>query len=292
MIDLHIHSTYSDGTDTVEEILKKAEKIGLSKISITDHDRCDAYKELKKMDVKKYYSGEIITGIEIKCAYKGRLIEVLGYNFDSEKMQEWIDEYYKDKQRGVIQTKYFNILYDVCKKIGLEMNPKEQIKWNPNNDWASVTIYNEFKSHKQNKFKLPEDLWEDFTVFSKKYCGDINNIFHIDKSKDYPSLDLAIQTIKQCGGIALMAHIFIYKWATNKEKFIEEIIKNYDVDGFECYHSKFKEEESKYIIDICNRNKFYMSGGSDYHGANKTEINLGTGMGNLCIDENIIKDWY
>ena len=50
MIDLHIHTNYSDGTDTVEELLKKAEKINLQYISITDHDNCNAYKELEEIE--------------------------------------------------------------------------------------------------------------------------------------------------------------------------------------------------------------------------------------------------
>ena len=86
MIDLHVHTTYSDGADSLIEVLKKAEEMELSYISITDHDNCNAYKELKNIDIKKYYTGTIIPGIEIKCGYKGRLIEILGYKIDTEKM--------------------------------------------------------------------------------------------------------------------------------------------------------------------------------------------------------------
>ena len=66
MIDLHSHTTNSDGTWSTKELLEKAENIGLEVFSITDHDNCNAYKELQKIDVKKYYSGTIIPGIEIK----------------------------------------------------------------------------------------------------------------------------------------------------------------------------------------------------------------------------------
>ena len=76
MIDLHMHTTYSDGADTLIQVLEKAEKLKLQYISITDHDTCEAYKELEKLDVKKYYSGTIIRGVEIKCSYQKRLIEV------------------------------------------------------------------------------------------------------------------------------------------------------------------------------------------------------------------------
>ena len=291
MIDLHIHTTYSDGTDNVIEILKKAEELKLDYISITDHDKCLAYAELEKIDIKKYYSGKIIPGIEIKCAYQGRLIEVLGYYYNVDKMQAWINEYYKDKQRDKIQTKYFNILYEACIKLGLIMNPKEEIEWNPKNDWASFTIYQEFKKHKENKEKLPEDLWDDFTTFTKKYCGDLNSIFHIDKSQDYPSLQEAINVIKECDGLVFLPHVLIYKWAENKEIFIEKLLENKEIDGIECYHSKFDEEQIKYLLNLTEEKGLFRSGGSDYHGENKPNIKLAFGKDNLKIPTDIIKKW-
>ena len=103
MIDVHIHTKYSDGTDSVIELLEKAEKVGLECISITDHDNCKAYEELQSLNISDYYSGKLIKGIEIKCSFRGRLIEVLGYNYDLEKMNAWINEYYKDKQRKDLQ---------------------------------------------------------------------------------------------------------------------------------------------------------------------------------------------
>lgn len=187
MIDLHIHSTNSDGTDSVQEILQKAQKLNLDYISITDHDTCDGYKELEKIDIPKYYSGKVIPGIEIKCGYKKHLIELLGYKIDTNKMSNWLNDFYKDKSRAEIQNKYFNILYKKCIELGLTMREKNDIGFNPQKDWASFTIYSEIKSHKENKEKLPEDLWQEFNTFSKKYCGNVNHPLYIDKTKDYPS---------------------------------------------------------------------------------------------------------
>lgn len=292
MIDMHLHSTYSDGSYSVKEILEKAEKLGLKYISITDHDNCLAHEELKNTDVSKIYSGKIIKGIEIKSIYQeGNTVDLLGYNYDLEKLERWIKEYYKDKQRVDVQTKYFNLLYEACKKINLKMTPKEEIKWNPENDWASVVIYNDFKKYDENEAKLPEDLWNEFTTFTKKYCADKSSIFHLDKSKDYPPLDVAIKAIHECGGIAILAHVFIYKWAKNKEEFIKKIVENYDIDGFECYYSKFTEEQTQYIVNVCKENNLLMSGGSDCHGINKPGINIGIGTGNLNIDEKILENW-
>lgn len=291
MIDLHMHTANSDGTDSVVDILKKAQEKELKYIAITDHDNCNGYSELEDIDVKKYYDGKIISGIEIKCSYGDHLIEVLGYKIDTKKMKQWTSEFYKDKTRSQIQTKYFNILYDKCIEMGLKMQPKESIEWNPKNDWASVTIYYEIKKHEENKEKLPSDLWEEFDTFSKKYCGNPKYPFYINKTADYPTTKEAIDAIKSCGGLVFLPHLFIYKWADNKEEVIDDILNKYEINGIECMHSSFSKEESEYLVNLCNERHYFKSGGSDYHGENKPKIQMGSGKGNLQIPESFVEEW-
>lgn len=291
MIDLHIHTNNSDGTDTVEELLRKAEKLNLEYISITDHDNCNGYEQLKKIDISNFFSGKIIPGIEIKCTYKGRTIEVLGYKINTEKMNNWLKEFYKNKQRDTLQIKYFNLLYDKCKQMGLTLSKKDKINWNPKNDWASFTIYSDLKKYEENKEKMPEDMWTEFSGFNRKYCNNPNHILYIDKSEDYPTLEQTIQAIKNCSGLVFMPHLFIYKWVENKEEFIEELVNNYEIDGLECYYTEFTEEQTKYILDLCDKKGLYKSGGSDYHGMNKEKISLAKGYGNLNINKKLIENW-
>lgn len=291
MIDLHIHTNYSDGADDLITVLKKAKENNLEYISITDHDNCNAYKELKKIDVKQYYGGKIIPGIEIKCGYKGRLIEVLGYKIDTDKMQTWADEFYKDKTKPILQQKYFDLLYEKCLRLGLVLNNKEKIEFNNKTDWASLSIYKEIKKHKENEEKVPVDFWAEFDSFSKKYCGDSNHALYIDKTKDYPSLSEAIHAIKNAGGMVFVAHLYIYKWAEDKDEMIKDIVENYRPDGFECMHSEFSEEQIKHIMEKCKEYHIYMSGGSDYHGVNKPNIEIKVGKGNLKVEAELIKDW-
>ncbi len=291
MIDLHIHTNNSDGTDTVQELLRKAELLKLKYISITDHDTCKGYKELENIDFSKIFSGKIIPGIEIKCAYKKRIIEVLGYNIDTSKMQKWLDDFYKDKKRSDLQRKYFNTLYDKCIKLGFKLTDKEKIVWNPNNDWASFTIYTDIKKHSKNESIAPKDMWEEFSNFNRKYCANPEHILYIDKTEDYPSLEMAINVIKQSNGLVFMPHLFIYKWVGDKKEFIEELVNNYDIDGLECYYTDFKDEETKYLLDLCDKNGLLKSGGSDYHGLNKAKIFLAKGYGNLEVPDEIVENW-
>lgn len=291
MIDLHMHTTYSDGADSLIEVLKKAESLKLEYISITDHDTCEGYKELAKLDVKKYFSGQIINGVEIKCAYKKRLIEILGYKVDPKVINNFMEEFHKTKSKEILQQKYFDILHERCKDMGLVMSKKEDIEFNPKTDWASIKIYNDIKAHEENKLKVPDDFWSEFNIFSKKYCGDVNYPLYIDKSEDYLQLDEAIKLVKDAGGLVFLPHIFIYKWAEDKKKLLDDIVAEYDIDGIECRHSEFSQDDIDYLLEYTQKNNFYRSGGSDYHGKNKVGIEMAVGKGNLKIESYLIQDW-
>ena len=97
--------------------------------------------------------------------------------------------------------------------------------------------------------------------------------------------------MKKCKGLVFLPHLFIYKWADNKKEFIDDILKNYDIDGIECMHSEFDNEQIEYLIELTKERKYFRSGGSDYHGKNKIGINLGEGKGNLRIPEEFVEEW-
>ena len=147
------------------------------------------------------------------------------------------------------------------------------------------------REHPENEGVYAEDILNDFTTFNKKYCGDKNSVLFIDKSEDYPSLEAAIKAIRDAGGLVFMPHLFIYKAIKDKEAFIDDIITNYDVDGLECYHSEFSEEEIQYLLDLTKKKNLLRSGGSDYHGINKKGIEMAVGKGNLKIEANLVEDW-
>ncbi len=288
MIDLHMHSTYSDGTNTVVELLKKAEELKLEVISITDHETCKAHFELKNIDVKKYYSGEIIPGVEIKGFYKGRVIDILGYDIDTEKMEEWLTNFYKDKTFEMVQTKYLNRYYEVCDKLGIKLTPQNELIWNPKKEWASPLIHREITNYEENRGKIPDEAWDDFNTFRHCMCYNPKSEFYIDKSEDFPSLKECVERIQNAGGKAFLAHAYIYKWAIDKEEFINDIIENYGIDGIECYYSLFTEEETNYVLNLCKKKNLLRSGGTDYHGLNKKGVSMGIGKGNLQIPKDIL----
>ncbi len=292
MIDLHIHTNNSDGSDSVIEVLKKAEKQKLSYISITDHESVNGYGELRDINIKDYYSGKIIPGVELKNYYKDRVIDILAYNIDIDKFNDYLNKNYKQKTHRILETKNLTCLYKQSKGYGLVLDPIESLEWDPDSDWGSMVFYNELKKHPENEAKVPKDLWENFANFKKDYVYNRNNIFFLDKKDDYPSPAKTVEQVHLAGGVAFLAHVYEYKWIKDKIEYISQLLKDSNLDGIECYYSSFTEEQTKGLLDYCKKNNLYISGGTDYHGTRRPSVEVGIGKGNLKIPENIIKNWY
>lgn len=292
MIDLHIHTNNSDGSDSVIDVLKKAQKHKLSYMSITDHESVNGHYELRNIDVKQYFSGKIIPGVELKNYYKDRVIDILAYNIDIDKFNEYLEKNYKNKTHRMLETKNLKHLYKQAKTYGLTLDPIEKINWDPDSDWGSVVVYNEIKKHPENEAKVPKDLWESFSNFKKDYVYNRNNMFFLDKKDDYPSPAETVKQVHLAGGVAFLAHVHEYRWVKDKIQYITELVKNSNLDGIECYYSNFTEEQIKELLEYCKKNHLYTSGGTDYHGAKRPSVEIGVGKGNLRVPDEIIKDWY
>lgn len=286
MIDLHIHTKYSDGTDDVIDILKKAEYQKIKSISITDHNTVDAYKCLENIDVSKYYSGNIIVGIELNTKVLNIPIEILGYNFDYKILKEKLPSFYiSAKERNKIE---FSRLVDKCNQIGIIISDSDISKYD-GNSFASKYIHQIINRDINNKKFIDEDAFENSNIFYRKYMSVPNSPFYVEMDDIVPDFKAAANLIKECGGIVFLPHIFEYK--ENSQKILDFILDNYTIDGIECYYTTFSEEQHKTLINLCVKNNFLVSGGSDYHGQNKPNVKMGIGFGNLKIPDHILDNW-
>lgn len=290
MIDLHMHTIFSDGTDSVEEILKKAKKANLEIISITDHNTCKAYEEMKSFNVSDFYNGNIIVGCEFTTSYDNRLIEVLGYGFDYKKVNEYLDVFY-DKD---LVSKRTNILYnrliDKIDKLGLVFNLSNLREKKFNNEFFERRIYDELIKYPKNKKLLQEDVWNSFSDFFRKGLTNPKSKLFINHVEFKPSLNEIINLIHKAGGIVFLAHPYQYKF-NDTEEFLDKIYNENSFDGIECFYTTFTKEQINYLIEFAYKRDLLISGGSDYHGLNKQQHDLGIGRGNLDISKNIVSNW-
>lgn len=288
MIDLHLHTNHSDGTDTVAELLENAGKQQLEIISITDHDTVGAYYEIEKRpELLNRFTGQLLVGVELKAIYNKTNIEILGYGFDYKKLKIRVPD--KEKMQNEILQHFIAI----GKKIGLVFDENIKIEINnPEKYFAGTTFANEILKHKEN-IDIIERISKNFTVdsFYRKHESNIDSPFYYDASKYYPNIKEVIENIHEAGGLAFLAHGFEYPF-NNPEKEIENILKTKNIDGLECEHSSFTKEQIIFMKDLCKKYNKYMSGGTDYHAKNKPDVKIGTGINNnMKINIELIQDW-
>ena len=264
MIDLHIHSNHSDGYYTVKEILKMAEEENINTISFCDHNVLGAYEELKDMDIKKYYNGKIIIGIEFDFVYDKRDFHILGYNFDVEKLKnsKFIDKRTKEDLMKE-EEKNLEFFKEVCKTMGIQLS--SDLKITKPSERANDIIKSDMQKHKENDDILDKILGKDRkNSFWLGHVTNPNSPFYIDFTKGLPTAVEIANEIHKAGGIVILPHVFEYKSIDNIY-FLNEMHKLNILDGIECIHSKHNKEQANFLINFCKQNNLIMSGGSDFH---------------------------
>lgn len=290
MIDLHCHTTYSDGTYSVREMLEEASKINLEVLSITDHNSVESYIEMDNMNVRELFDGRIICGCEFTTKFDDRLIEVLGYGIDYTKVNEWLKERYNEKVGTRNVQELFNRLVKIIDDLGLKYDYDKLHYPQSDNDFFERSFYEEIIKYPENLDIVNEDIFKTFSDFFRKGLTNKKSKLFLNAIEFKPSIEEIINLIHDNGGIALLAHPFQYKF-NDTEDFLNKIISESKLDGIECFYTTFSDEQSKYLVEFAKENNLLISGGSDCHGDKKINHNLGFGSGNLNIDKNIIKNW-
>ena len=286
MIDLHIHTTYSDGTDDLITVLKKAEEKNLKCIAITDHNVCGAYDELEKIDVKKYYTGRIIKGVEMNTKVLGIPIEILGYNIKPEILKGELQQaYITNKERNILEVKR---LAQICERENIDIGDNFVENYNPDM-YASKYLHGKITQNDANRGMIDDDSWENSNVFYRKYMSNPQTMFYVNMDDVLPDFDKACEIVKKAGGMVFLPHIYEYR--ENSDRILQHILENHKIDGLECYYTTFTQEQHEHLLNLCKERNLLISGGSDYHGSFKPDVDIGVGYGNLQIPDEIIENW-
>ena len=251
--DLHIHSKFSDGSETVEEVINSVKNAGLKTFSLTDHDTINGIEKIKKLVPENV---NFIIGVEFTCETTGCKCHILGYNYDiTNKKINALIEQSKKLRRIKLETriKYLTDAWDI------HLNQEEL-------DWL-YSRQSVVKTHIAN-ILVNRNLEKDPVSAMKKYLEGCE----IPKTK----LDAgeAIEAIKDAGGISIWAHPLGGEGEDHisEEEFLVqlEIMKKLGIRGLECYYSRYSMKEIELLLKHAKANNLLISGGSDYHGTNKT----------------------
>ena len=116
-----------------------------------------------------------------------------------------------------------------------------------------------------------------------------SSMFFVAMTDVLPDFNKASEIVRKAGGMVFVPHIFEYR--ENSNKILDYILENYNIDGIECYYRNFTKEQSDFLLNLCKEKKYYVSGGSDYHGYVKKGIEMGIGEGSLCVPDDIVENW-
>jgi predicted metal-dependent phosphoesterase TrpH len=285
MIDLHIHTTTSDGSDEPKDILIKAQKLGLKYISITDHDSIGAYKKLNNINIHDYYGGRIIPGCEFSAVHNGKPIEILGYGIDFEIISSTgivSDDKFYERENA-----YLNKMMEVCRNLNLKYSYNLYIN---GKYFATQIMHADLRKYPENQRYLDKDIWESLNAFYRTCVNNADSPFFLDQMKDYLTVPEAAALIKKAGGKSFLAHLYGY-FVDDHEAFIDSIVSLNALDGIECYHSLHSIEKTKHLLDYCYRHNLYSSGGSDYHGTLKPNVKMGESINDTKIPYEILEPW-
>lgn len=248
MIDLHTHTTYSDGTWDVKTLLKNANENGVELLAITDHDTVKAHLELKENDYSSYFKGKIIPGAEFNCVFNNAKIELLGYNFDTKRMDEWIEKVYnKEKKPNLMEE--FHLLMNACHKNKIKV---DDINYKEDMGWPIDFIYESIKKYPENKKYFSDKEWTDIDHFFRCCTCNIDFPLYIDFSYQTPNAKLVSNEIRKLGGKIFLAHLFTYP-LRDYEKYLDSLVENNIIDGVETYYSKFSDEEINFVEKYCKK---------------------------------------
>lgn len=271
-IDLHVHSTASDGTLTPAQVIQLAARQGLSAVALTDHDTAagidEAREEAEKVGI------QFIPGIELSCVYHEKEIHILGLFINKEDAA-----FSKEMEKLLsVRSQRNEKMIQLFQSDGFFFTKEDLQKGNPDTvitraHFARVLTEKGYTSSMEQAFK-------QYLQYGGKYC--------MRKEKITPRQVMKILTDNNA--FACLAHIMQYKlsWEENKE--LISFLTSLGLEGLEVYHSSHNKNQIFNLQQIARDYHLLPTGGSDFHGTNKPDIQIGTGRGNLHISHGLLEN--
>lgn len=272
LIDLHVHSTYSDGTLTPYELAKLARETGLTAFALTDHDTVDGIPDA--LIACQEFEIELIPGIEFSTEYQGKDIHIVGLELDWQSPRFLSEVHLFQDSRNIRNRKMIAKLHDLG-NIDISWEQMEAAFGKA--IWTRAHFARYLKDHGYVK-----EMKEAFS----RYIGDDCPYF-VPREKVSPAQ--AVRLIRSTGGIPILAHPLFYRLTEEGLLTLIEELKNAGLLGIEALYSTHTPEEESFVLRLARRQGLLISGGSDFHGSNKPSISLGTGRGNLRIPYELLE---
>lgn len=277
-IDLHIHTTESDGTLTPSQVVRYAKEKGLKAIAITDHDTIHGNEEAIKEGISE--GVEVIPGVEISVDYSPGTMHMLGYFITTEdpilnEKLTLLQDSRADRNPRIIEK---------LNKLGLSLTYDEVVQVS-----GGGQVGRPHMAQVLMKKGYTKSIKEAFDKYLGKGAPAYLDKFRLSAVE-------AITMITDAGGIPVLAHPFtLYCKSSDELDALVEKLVNQGLQGLEVYYSEHDERKTSSYKLLAKRYNLAITGGSDFHGKNMKGIDLGTGRGKLKIPytalENLKTIW-
>lgn len=269
-VDLHTHSACSDGTFTPKELIGYGKKKGLKAIALTDHDTLEGIQEAVYYGEK--YEIEVVPGIEISTEYENIELHIVGLfiNDGNSEFVSVLENLRKSRENRNIE------MVEKLNQIGVNIK------------------YSDVLKHTEGAIATRAHIARE--IIAQGYAASSNEVFDKYIGRDKPAYvkrkvlpwQNTIHLILSSGGLPVLAHPLLYKISAGRLEMIVSDLASHGLVGIEAYYPTHSHSEIKYIKNLAQKNKLELSGGSDFHGANKPKLDLGSGYGNLEVPYEIL----
>lgn len=271
-VDLHTHSSASDGSMSPTEVMEAASREGLKAVALTDHDTMEGVPEALK--AAEVLGIECIQGIELSAFYKNQEVHIVGLflNYEDSVLQEKLEDF-----RQVRESRNVRMI-EKMQNAGVDITME---KLRASEGDAVITRAN------FAKYLLRIGYISSIAEAFDKYLSPGMDFF-VPKTGVTP--EMAIRAIREAGGVAVLAHPLSYKFT--KKELIEciETMKSYGIQGIEAYYSTHSAADEREVKKLAKEYGLIISGGSDFHGSVKPHIQIGRGMGKLVIPYDVLEE--
>lgn len=266
LIDLHVHSTCSDGTFSPEELVLYAKSKGLSAIALTDHDTIDGIADAVQKGLE--IGVIVVPGIEFSASYNNKEVHILGYYIDPQ------NKLLKDQLKTLVAGRDARNAEMIAKlnEVGLPLTLEDLEATGSKNTiftrahFAAALLEKGYVNSRDEAFS--------------KYLGAGKPCYI---KRNHLTVATCIKLIHEAGGLAVLAHPKLYGYSNQEVTQILKDLKNQGLDGVECLYCTHSNDEVTHLLQVCLNLKLFPTGGSDFHGANKPRLDIGKGYGNLKI---------
>ncbi len=270
-IDLHTHSSASDGSLSPRALMSRAKEMDLAAIALTDHDTVGGIREAAEAAAALHL--EFIPGIELSVSYAHREIHIVGLFIDFENPSFLAQIQTVARAREVRNREMIARMH----ASGIDITPEKLYA----EEGGDIITRGNFANYLVNHGVVSTHR-EAFD----KYL-DRGKPFYIPRKKLTP--EDAVAAIRTAGGIPVMAHPLLYKFSETELEATVAHFTEIGIRAIEAYYSRNQAGDEARVKALAKRYGLLFSGGSDFHGAAKPDIELGRGTGNLSIPYTVLE---